>query len=376
MGDYSVAFTYLLEELGNDVVPPDRPSKTTLSRGTRYAPEFFCLPFKITLGTYMEQLDRGAEVIVASGGVGPCRAGHYTQVQNDILRRLGYEFEMIVLEPVGLAPLHFLRCVRRLNRARLSLRKLVRVIKAGLRKVRILDEFETARMRLRPREVRRGSADTAYDEAVALLKTARSPEAIEKARKQGLEILRDVPIDPERPVLRVGIVGEIYILLEPASNLEIERMLGGMGVEVERSIFLSGWTDENAMGGVKPTHAKDAAAPYLGEMIGGHGQDSVGHAVLYAERGFDGVIQLAPFTCVPEIVACGVLPAVSHDLGIPILSFFLDEQTGEAGVRTRVEAFVDMLWQRRQLRGSERQLRRQGRSQPGWAGHGAQPAST
>ena len=71
---------------------------------------------------------------------------------------------------------------------------------------------------------------------------------------------------------------------------------------------------------------------------------------MYARQGYDGVIQLAPFTCIPEIVAKGVLPSVSRDLDIPIISFFLDEQTGEAGFRTRLEAFVDLLVRRREQR--------------------------
>ena len=80
---------------------------------------------------------------------------------------------------------------------------------------------------------------------------------------------------------------------------------------------------------------KEAAAEYMPEMIGGHGQDSIGHTILYAQEGFDGVIQLAPFTCIPEIVARSIMPAVSRDYDIPVLTFFLDEQTGVAGMRTR-----------------------------------------
>ncbi len=30
--------------------------------------------------------------------------------------------------------------------------------------------------------------------------------------------------------------------------------------------------------------------------------------------------------------------------GVPFLSLTIDEHTGEGGVRTRLEAFVDMLW--------------------------------
>jgi len=84
------------------------------------------------------------------------------------------------------------------------------------------------------------------------------------------------------------------VLLEP-TDLEIEETLGNLGVEVERSIFLTGWTRDNTwtetMEGMT---VKEAAQPYLPESIGGHGRDSIGNTVLYAKRNFDGIIQLAP----------------------------------------------------------------------------------
>ncbi len=94
-----------------------------------------------------------------------------------------------------------------------------------------------------------------------------------------------------------------------------------------------------------------SAQPYLGEKIGGHGINSVGETVMYAEQGFDGVIQIAPFSCIPEIVAKGILPRVSREEEIPVMTIFLDEQTGKAGMQTRLEAFVDLLTQRRELKG-------------------------
>jgi predicted nucleotide-binding protein (sugar kinase/HSP70/actin superfamily) len=78
-------------------------------------------------------------------------------------------------------------------------------------------------------------------------------------------------------------------------------------------------------------------------MCGGHGRESVGNAILFAKRGFDGIIQLSPFTCIPEIVAKSILPKVCREHGMSFLSITLDEQTGKEGIRTRLEAFVDLL---------------------------------
>ncbi|GFP25823.1 hypothetical protein HKBW3S25_01304, partial [Candidatus Hakubella thermalkaliphila] len=61
------------------------------------------------------------------------------------------------------------------------------------------------------------------------------------------------------------------------------------------------------------------------------------------------VIHLLPFACMPEITARSVLSRVSRDLVLPILSLSLDEQTGKAGIITRLEAFVDLLARRRRV---------------------------
>ncbi|MCF2140733.1 MAG: hypothetical protein K9W44_11820 [Candidatus Lokiarchaeota archaeon] len=54
-----------------------------------------------------------------------------------------------------------------------------------------------------------------------------------------------------------------------------------------------------------------------------------------------------PFTCLPHIASKNILPQISHLYDIPVLSLVVDEQTGEAGFQTRLEAFVDLLARKR-----------------------------
>ncbi|MFW6381705.1 MAG: CoA protein activase, partial [Bacillota bacterium] len=137
--------------------------------------------------------------------------------------------------------------------------------------------------------------------------------------------------------------GEIYLVLEPFVNLEVERKLGKLGVSVEKDIYMTSWLLHFLHLSSEIDEIKEAAANYLRSFVGGHGLETVGNAVRYARRGFDGVIQLAPFTCMPEIVAETILPEVSRQQGIPVLSLVFDEHTGDAGLITRLEAFVDLL---------------------------------
>lgn len=352
MGTSPEAFRELLLDLGNEVVVPPQPNRRTLSLGTEHSPEFACLPLKILTGSYLEAIEMGADTIVTTGGVGPCRAGQYPQLHEMILKDLGHQVDIIVFEPPRADLRDFLGKIDALNTKGLPRWQVAKLVWRTWKKLIALDNLERLSHRVRARERLRGATAPVYREALRLVNGARTPEAVDRARKEAEALLADVPQKPGFAPLKVGIVGEIYVLIEPAANLEIEETLGEMGVETERSIYLTGWAKDSHLFRKAGRHGKATvkkiAAPYLGEMIGGHGQDSVGHAIMFAQDGFDGVVQLAPFTCIPEIVAKSVLERVSRDFSLPVLSITLDEQTGKAGLATRLEAFVDLLARRRE----------------------------
>ena len=82
--------------------------------------------------------------------------------------------------------------------------------------------------------------------------------------------------------------------------------------------------------------------------IGGECIETIGDTVYAAKHGIDGIIHISPFSCMPEIVAQNILPKVSKNENIPVLSLVLDEQTGKAGYITRIEAFIDLIKRRQQ----------------------------
>jgi predicted nucleotide-binding protein (sugar kinase/HSP70/actin superfamily) len=116
---------------------------------------------------------------------------------------------------------------------------------------------------------------------------------------------------------------------------------------VDRTIYFTDWVRDQLVMSIFNPKWRDPlfrlAKPYLNNFVGGHGLETVAHTVRAAQQGSHGVIQLAPFTCMPEIVAMQTLPGVSRDLNIPVLSLIIDEHSAEAGIRTRLEAFVDLL---------------------------------
>jgi len=57
----------------------------------------------------------------------------------------------------------------------------------------------------------------------------------------------------------------------------------------------------------------------------------------------DGIIHVTAFGCGPDSMVDKTLELESKAAGLPFLSLTIDEHTGEGGVQTRLEAFVDML---------------------------------
>lgn len=346
MGTSPVAFKMLIEKLGHEAIMPKRPSQNTLNLGARYAPEFACLPFKILLGTYLEAVEQGAEMVVTSGGLGPCRAGYYAILHQKILKDLGYDIEFVVLEPPQKKAMDFIRKLRRVVSGN-SLHTVWEALSTTWSKLKVLDEIEELTYEIRPFEINKNQTTQTFEKCLQIIDRAWTKKEIEESRKECLKLLKSIPVDPSRNPLKVGIIGEIYVVLEPAANFDIQRILGEMGIIARRSIYLVDWTKDNTFfKGEEPI--KIAAKPYLRHIIGGHGILSIGNTVLYAQEGYDGIIQLAPFSCIPEIVAKSILTKVNRDLNIPVLTLFLDEQTGKAGIKTRLEAFVDLLLSKRQ----------------------------
>jgi predicted nucleotide-binding protein (sugar kinase/HSP70/actin superfamily) len=349
MGNLYIAVRALLLKLGLDPVLPPPTSRKTVLLGVRNAPECACFPLKLNLGNFLEAREMGADTVLMAGGIGPCRFGYYAQVQREILDDLGVSMEMVVLEPPS-GDWGAFKDRARLLKADCSWWQVLKAIRFAWYKARAVDALESDLLYLRPRLFEPQRLEVVYQEALRRVDEAGSRRDLDLAV---VDFRRDTGglLHKTGDLLRVGLVGEIFTVLDPYANYSLERHLGLLGVEITRNIFLSEWINEHLFRGLlrvgSLAHLEEKASPYLNAFVGGHGRETVGATVHFAEQGYDGVVQVAPFTCMPEIVAHSVLPAVARDHGIPTLSFYLDEQSGVAGIVTRLEAFVDLLQARK-----------------------------
>jgi len=341
----------MCRRMGVEYVPTPGYSDRVVKRGVELSPELICFPMKVLIGASAEALDKGADTLVTAAGYGPCRFNYFAEIQRRILEREGYSFKIITFDSPFDAPRDFLRNMRAvLADSRLGVVGLVRQFPLMLRKGRLYDMTDKRAMASRALEAEDGSVDRVVEDCRRIAAGAFSKEEIEEAEASVEAAFSSVTLETGRPHIRVGIVGEWLVCMEDYFNFSIDRWLADRGAVVERGLYSSDiftpWGKYPVLG-MTGDEIEREAAPYLHGEIGGHGQVSVAAAANFARRGFDAIVHLMPFTCLPEVVARTLFKRMSEDFDVPILSISIDEQSGRAGMQTRLEALVDLAWSRK-----------------------------
>lgn len=349
MGEAYIAVKAMFDDLGIESIIPPFSTENTLRLGAKESPESICLPFKIMLGNYVRSIEEGADTIVITGSCGPCRFGYYGPLQKLILKDMGYDVDMIILDPPREGISKFFNNIRKLSRG--AGIRAYRIFQEAYRVCEKIDELNEIQYFVRPRTKDKAKLNGIMHNFRAKVLNAKGSKEISQLIDKTKDELLSLDIDMDLKPIKLGIIGEIYTIIDPFSNLNAEDRLGDLGAEVHRSMTVKDWAENNLIKPLKREKPyeleKRLSKPYLPVMIGGHTQQCIGHAVKYARSGYDGLIQIYPLSCMPEIVSRSILPQVEKDYGIPILYLIVDEQTGEAGYQTRLEAFYDYVDNRR-----------------------------
>ena len=338
----------VFETLGHEVVMPQKPTQKTIDLGVKYSPEFICFPFKVIMGTYIEAVQAGANVIVASGGNGPCRAGLYGEIHQKILKSMGHDVKFIVFDSMFRDFGLFYDNLKKIKN-KIPIIKVLKNLWLSYQIICRMDEIEKEIKVLRAYEQKRGDFNRVWLEIQRMYDGCWTQKDIDTVTEQARKMLQEVPLKKveEEEKIRIGIVGEIYVIMESSTNMDIEQTLNSMGIEVESVQYISDWVKHNIqpnfIGGSKSHQVIHKAKRFVKMNLGGHDMENIGWMVDFKERGFDAVVHLMPFGCLPELITQSAIPTISQELDLPILSLSLDEQNGTANNRTRIEAFVDLV---------------------------------
>ena len=353
IGTLHIPLRGMIESLGLNCLVPPPSTRRTLDIGARHSPELACLPFKLSLGNYVEALDAGATHILglSSRFGASCRLYFFPAAQVEILRDMGYDFEMIALDSGRRDSGGEIAKTAKTRAGKSKWQFAKAFVWVFMRKLLACEKAEHLALDARAHAVRPKEVSAVLRRALAAIDRCE-PGRLRYLMRSVKDEFRSIERDPDRRPLRIGVVGELFVLLDSFSNHRIEEKLGEMGIYVKRNFWASKkilrticrWLDPEYVGAMK------AATRYLGIDIGAECNVTVGDVIEYKRHGYDGLVHLMPFSCMPEIVAESVLPLARRDSQMPVITFALDEQTSTAGMRTRLEAFVDLLSRQRKSR--------------------------
>ena len=339
LGYDTYALKTVLEDLGAEVILAPPNSRRTIELGAMHSPELICMPYKITLGNMLEALELGADTLFMAAGARKCRFGYYHYLHERALKNLGKECRFIAVTQYS--PLEFVFKVMP-DIFGVSPLRVVRAVAKMLTKSRLTQEFR--QYLNRKRAVDFDGAESAKPKALAVIERAHTLRQIEAARGEVRQLFN---LNGTEPQVRLGLVGEIYFMIEQFASQEIEKELGKMGAEVvfERSLY----RHIRHLLFSDPAFVRSGrlARRYLEESPGGEAIRTVGEAVYFQQQGLDGIVHIFPFTCMPENIALEALQKLSEETGMPVLSLSFDEHTSRTGLLTRLEAFVDLVKRRK-----------------------------
>lgn len=175
------------------------------------------------------------------------------------------------------------------------------------------------------------------------LKVSNDQSKIKKAYCKACEVLQHkndyqiITTDKNEETYNIAVIGHTYNLIDDYMNMNLLKKIKGEGFRVLTSSMIS----------------REKIQPYLSKVpkriFWSCGKEILGAGLYYLhQQNIDGLIYVSCFGCGVDSL---IEPYLSQQLkkvrAIPYLVISLDEHTGEIGLNTRLEAFLDMIrWRR------------------------------
>jgi predicted nucleotide-binding protein (sugar kinase/HSP70/actin superfamily) len=137
-----------------------------------------------------------------------------------------------------------------------------------------------------------------------------------------------------KPSITLGLLGHPYCLYDPCFNLDLLRFLARSQVR-----FLTPEQMPREYHGIGSGQLQKK----LFWTIGRSQLDALYWMLEQKETPVDGFIHVAPFACGLEAMIGDLTARRIKRAGLPLLQLNFEEHSGEAGVITRLEAFLDLI---------------------------------
>jgi predicted CoA-substrate-specific enzyme activase len=336
-----------------------------------------CYPFMITAGDILKRsqqndFEPSKAAFFMPTTNGPCRFGQYCHSHQLILDEAGLgEAQMITIDQAT------------------SFDSDLKMLDTGFRKLIwqvfvATDNIKKMLFQTRPYEIIPGESDRIYQECIRYLENiVENKGKLGDSGKYAKKLFSKVQTvkTQQRPL--IGIIGEIYVRSNEFSNNFIIRRIEELGGEVVAPTFhewilytdwerradhlrkgeYAGYAKELIQSFVQKYYTRRETEPlrnvvenflyemptddlmklsddYLTENLRGEATLSMARAEEYARHGFNGVVNLTPFHCMPGTIANTLLVRFAKKYpNVPVLKMVYDG-TQQSGEDTRLEAFM------------------------------------
>lgn len=301
-------------DLGIKIVLSDVTTKQTMSEGSGLVVTETCLPIKVYVGHVLNLIKKGVKNIFI-----PSLQSVDTKIYNcskirglpDLIRNVVKEGNFNIIEPT-------------LDKSEKNqgLYEFLAECAApfGITDMKLIKKASKAGWRC-------------YNNFHVMTKSGMTYSKAMSYALQGKVVIADA--SKEYPI-SIALVGHGYNIYDERVCMKIVDKLEKMDVKVCTSLQLSSeQLDEGilTLGDAKYWANED-------EMTG-----TAGHYL--KDNKIDGIITITAFGCGPDSLMIERITRKAKQFGKPLLNLTIDEQTGEAGFITRLEAFVDMLFRKK-----------------------------
>lgn len=281
-----------VESLELKCVLPPPTTDETIKKGVRYSPLMMCIPYKITLGNYIEALELGANTLLAYDSKGTCRFRQYNKLHEFTLREIGYDFEMF--------PVTLLNIIQRFSHL------------SGKGPLKVFQEFR------------------------------RHLTMVQNEDNKSQIWSLDKP--------NIGIIGEIFCSSDEKTNYDLEGKIIKFGGNPYNTARLGDYVSDTIKTQLKRfipfwniDEYEKRALKYFNGKLGGHAFQNISNLLKLIDRGVNGIIHILPLSCSPESVIEPYINGICKGSKIPLLRLAIDENSAELNLETRLETFCEMI---------------------------------
>ena len=303
-------------DLGINVVLSDSTTKETMSRGSALVVTETCLPIKVYVGHVLNLLDKGVDKIFIPSiqSIAP-KIYNCSKIRGlpDLIRNV-VKKDFTIIEAT-------------LDKSEKNqgLNEFLKEIAAqfGITDINKIEHAKKSGWKI-------------YNNFHIMSKSGMSYNKAINYALQGKVFIEDKT--KEYPI-SVALISHGYNIFDERTSMKIFDKLENMDVRVYSSLQLS---NEQMDDGIMTLGQK---------MYWANEREMTGTAGYYMKNStIDGIITLTAFGCGPDSLMCERIIRKAKYFNKPILHLTIDEQTGEAGFITRLEAFIDMLFRKKRAK--------------------------